>query len=294
VRHGRSHLLVISALLAVMRVASFAADGDPPAQQDPAAPERPLLPPVMSGLSAGPEPSTPVDVDQVEQVKVRLVLLDVLVLDAQQRTVPDLTREDFEILSGGNRVDIDTLDVACPGGAAEEPVGVRHASRRPGAVAPEAERRIVFAVDYQHLGRIERIEALEQARQMVEHGSVAGDRIMLVALNGGMRVEQTPTQDRETVLQSLERMEYDVSLYGRDFPHLNENGFMRGMTALLDVLGTMPGQKALVLFTTMRDVPLDLQFRQLAAHAAASRCSIYPVDVLGLPTDRMAPAAAPG
>ncbi len=53
------------------------------------------------------------------------------------------------------------------------------------------------------------------------------------------------------------------------------------MTTLFDVLGTVPGPKAVVLFSGMKDVPLDTQFAQLAAVASTSRCSIYAVDPRG-------------
>jgi hypothetical protein len=59
------------------------------------------------------------------------------------------------------------------------------------------------------------------------------------------------------------------------------------LTALLDVLGTISAPKAVVLFSGMEDVPLDLEFEQLAALAATARTAIYPVDVLGMPDDRM-------
>jgi hypothetical protein len=37
-----------------------------------------------------------------------------------------------------------------------------------------------------------------------------------------------------------------------------------------------------VLFSAMQDVPLDLQFREIAAVASSSRCLLYPVDAVGL------------
>jgi len=47
-------------------------------------------------------------------------------------------------------------------------------------------------------------------------------------------------------------------------------------------LWSVPGPKAVMLYSGMTDVPLDLQFEELAAVASASRCSIYPVDAWGL------------
>jgi len=43
----------------------------------------------------------PLDIGKQEEVDVRLVLIDVVVLDRQDRTVSDLTIDDFEILFDG-------------------------------------------------------------------------------------------------------------------------------------------------------------------------------------------------
>jgi VWFA-related protein len=149
--------------------------------------------------------------------------------------------------------------------------------------APAGGRRIVVALDYQHLAQLRRVEVLEQARRtIIQDEMLPGEELMIVALNGGLRVEQPFTADREQVLRSLRRMQYDMSLWSPSFSHMSEEGFVGGMTALFDLLGTYPGHKAVVLFSEMTDVPLDSQFRAIAAQAAAARCSIYPVDATGL------------
>jgi len=117
---------------------------------------------------------------------------------------------------------------------------------------------------------------------MVRAGAADGDEMMVVALNGGLRIEQRFTQELAQVVSSLERMQHDVSLWQPEFQHLNESGFVRGMTSMLEFLGTVPGAKAVVLFSEMGHVPLELQFKEIAAVAAAARCSIYPVDASGL------------
>jgi hypothetical protein len=89
-------------------------------------------------------------------------------------------------------------------------------------------------------------------------------------------------------------MEYDISLWKESFSHQTERGFLRGMTALFDVLGTVPGPKAVVMFSAMRDTPLDLEFAELAAIASTSRCSLYPVDTGGLTAPTKDIAAVPG
>jgi len=72
---------------------------------------------------------------------------------------------------------------------------------------------------------------------------------------------------------------------------LREDGFMRGMTSLFDVAATNSRPKAILLFSSMQDVPLDEQFRKLAAMVAASRSVVYPIDVRGLDTEGVATQA---
>jgi len=221
-------------------------------------------------------------VDKVEIEKVRLLLLDVVVVDIQGRTVPDLGLEDFVVVSRRRERPIDTLDVDCPAGRAEDASGVRHPSRRDVPAAPQTGRKIVLALDYQHLWGTHTVDVLEQAKDMIEHGVTDDEEIMVVALTGGLRIEQPFTRDREKVVRTLHRMEYDVSLWNGNFTHMNESGWVDAMTTLLDVLGTVPGKKAVVLYSTMISAPLDLEFQEIAAIAGASRCSIYPVDASGL------------
>ncbi len=77
-----------------------------------------------------------------EEVTVRLVLVETLVMDADRRTVPDLPKEDFELKVNGEAVEIDTFDVYCPVGAAADPQPVVRGDL-PAAIAPEMKRRMV-------------------------------------------------------------------------------------------------------------------------------------------------------
>lgn len=216
------------------------------------------------------------EVEYTEEVQVRLVLLDVIVLDSSGHAVADLARDDFEIIVGSDAVPLESLDVDCPAGSAE---GLPDTSAATDGRTP---RRIVLALDYQHLARTRRFRVLEQVIAMVGEGVSDGDEIMVVALNGGLRIEQRFTGEVARTVSSLERMQYDISLWQPEFQHLNESGFVGGMTAMLEYLGAVPGAKAVVLFSEMGHVPLELQFKEIAAVAAAARCSIYPVDVSGL------------
>ena len=234
-----------------------------------------------------PRVQDPLDLGQHEEVEVRLVLIDAVVLDRQNRTVPGLTVDDFEIRVGGKRLPIDTLDVNCTGEPVDDPRGVRNPRRRE-PISSDVERNIVLALDYLHLSQMQRVDVLEQAQTMVRHGTAPNDRIMVAALNGGLRVEQPFTTDHERVVDTLKRMEYDISLWEPSFYHLTEEPFFDGMQALLDVLSAVPGSKGMVLFSNSPGASdeNDLRFAELAANASSSRCSIYPVHATGLTNPR--------
>jgi len=214
------------------------------------------------------ESPEPLELGTVEKETVRLVLLDVMVLDRQDRPVSGLTADDFDIVAAGKRVEVDTLDVRCDDAA--DPTRLA-----------DTPSRIVLALDYLHLNQMQLADVFERARDMIRADGIEGAEVMLAALNGGLRIEQKFTSDKKELLRSLKRMEYDVTLWNGMHHHLSETGFVGGVTTLLDVLGTVPDSKAIVLFSAMRDVPLDLEFRNIAAVASSSRCFIYPVDVTG-------------
>ena len=251
-------------------------------------------PPVAVAADVAPV-APPIEADLVEEVNVRLVLLDVVVVDRDGRTIADLTKDDFEIVVAGKAGEIDSLDVDCRAGGTADPRGVSKPGNRDVPDSPAGGRRIVFAVDYMHLGNLARTEVLDHARRLVIEGGTAGDEIMVAALTGTLRIEQPFTADTDRTLRTLKRMQYDVSLWNGHFGHMNETSWVRGIDALLDVVGTVDGRKAVVLYSAMGDVPLDSQFAKIAAAAATSRCAFYPVDANGLlPPSSSGAAAAPG
>jgi VWFA-related protein len=219
----------------------------------------------LGGDQPAPKPS-----GLVENVEVRLVILDVQVLDRKGHPVPGLGRDDFDVsIDRGRPVPIATFDAACAD-AAQKPV-------------------VVLAFDYQHLVGPERTEALRSARRALERGGLGDLEIMVVALTGGLRIEQPLSTKRDATFAALQHMQDDVTLWGGNFSHTSDDGFVRGLTSLFDVVGMIPKPKAVVLFSGMRDVPYEEDFRNLAALAAASRSVVYPVDIQGLDaTDLMA------
>jgi VWFA-related protein len=252
---------------------------------------------LVGGAPARESTETPLEVGATETAEVRMILTDVIVVDRDGRTVPGLTAEDFDVVVGGRPAPVDTVDLDCPGGAVEDVASVRRASRRGPAESADG-HSVVFLLDYLHLGMLQREAIFDQIWSMIDNGASGNDEIMLAALTGGLRIEQTFTDDPDEILRSIRRMRHDVTLWNGNYSHLNEIGFVDGLTALLDVLGTVPGRKSVVMYSGMQDVPLLLQFEDIAAVAAASRCSIYPVDARGLvapsPGSGGSPQIAPG
>lgn len=69
----------------------------------------------LAAIAQEPPPAEPIPLDMVERERVRLVILDVVVVDGDGRTVPGLGLDDFELIADGKPVTADTLDVNCPG-----------------------------------------------------------------------------------------------------------------------------------------------------------------------------------
>ena len=243
---------------------------------------------LSSAFAAGAaeEPSKPRDIGLTEKVDVRLVTMDVLVLDARDRTVPGLEAKDFEMLVDGKPVPVDTLDESCAEGGLEEPKAVGSPEKRPAPAERHAPRRIAWVLDYLHLGPTARLETLDRLKRLARGPSLQGDEILIAALTGGLRVEQAFTADLSRVVETLERMDRDISLWNGNFRHLTEEGLFAGLEALCDILATVDGPKAAVVFSQWQG-PEDLEFyepnfRRLSALAADARVAFYPVEAGGL------------
>jgi VWFA-related protein len=229
----------------------------------------------------------PIDMGTTEKVEVRLVTVQVLVLDRKNRTVPGLTAEDFDVTVDGTPVPVDTLDVSCPLGMAEDPKAASASAVRQAPTAGPAERRIVLVFDYFHVNMSQetREEALTGAVRMVRSRAAPGDEIMVVAFANGVRIEQPFTKDHDEVLGTLARMRRDTTLYAGYYFHTTEHQLFGSLEGLLTVLATVPQPKALVLFTAGPGPGTgfyDLSYRKIAALASSAATVIYPVNTEGL------------
>lgn len=242
---------------------------------------------------------TPVDIGKAESVEVRLVTVDVIVLDKDDRTVPGLTADDFDLEVDGMSREVDTLDETCPEGAAGRPLAGHLADRKELAATGEAPRRIVFAFDYLHLTELPcadgdsrpclvHTEVLSKLQRALRDQAQGDEEIMIVVLDGALRVEQPFTRDRAQVIETLARMKNDITLWAGHFQHLNETGLFSGLETLVELLDIVPGSKAMVLFSggAGPSDSYDRDYRRLTDLAALARVSFYPIDCQGLGAKR--------
>ena len=221
-----------------------------------------LAPLMLASLAIGAtstDEAPPLNPGLKERVEVRLVVLDVLVLDHKGDPVPDLTAKDFDVEVNHREVPLAGFDAFC-GESARKP-------------------NIVLAFDYQHLDVAQRGQILADARSAIERGAAEGAPVMVAALTGSLRVELPYTNDAKRVATALTHMREDPTLFAASFPHGNDDGFVRGLTSLFDVAGNQSTPTAIILYSGMADGPLDDQFLGLAARAAAARCAVYPFHV---------------
>ena len=251
-----------------------------------------------SGPSASADPAEPpVDRNLSEHVEVRLVTIDVLAIDSADRTVPNLGKEAFRLYVDGKETPIDTLDVACGDTPEPDPNSTKSGDWKSPPDLQEGTRRIVLAFDYLHLPFVwcpdlsppgpcmmhtQALEAYQAA--IAAKQEIRDEEMMVVALTGGLRVEQPFTRDRAAIVAALRRMEYDVTLWNGRFEHATELGFFQGLEALATLLHSTPGPKSVVLLTAGKGPSnfYDRDFARLATATSDAQARIYPVDCRGL------------
>lgn len=212
-----------------------------------------------------------------EAVEVRLVLFEALAIDRQGNAVPDLTIDEFQFDIAGVITPVESLDVSCSretDSRTTDPAGTA------GSAAPLVlPSRIVFAVDYRHLDHHDRTKVLARVSEMISDDWVDDDQsIMVVALADSLRIEQRFTQDRQELLATLHRMDYDRTLFSVDAAANTGKEWFELLSTLMDVLEVYDGAKAVVLISTVTsrgDLRHDW-FEDVYERAAAARVSIYP------------------
>lgn len=270
---------------------------------------------LLSGLQGAPivAQEEPLPTDLKEEVEVRFVTIDALVLDAAGRVVTDLTRDDFELHLDLVPHRVVSADLDCPGGEVQEPVAVELGRGRAAPPAPEVPSRFALIVDYRNMRHTLRVEVVERLQEMLRANHVPGEELMLAAVTRRLRVEQSFTDDVEAVVAALERMKNDPSLwqlspvrYLDRRERLHEFEILDAVLDVMDLMSDYEGRQAIVLFsdlpTKVEDAEFqrflastpaafdyDPQFQALSMAAMEYRIPVYPVETRGL--TRRSPSA---
>lgn len=236
-----------------------------------------------SPAPAQEQPSEPLDVGLEEEVDVRLVLVDFIVLDRKDRTVPDLTIDDFVVVADHRQMRLASLDLDCPIGAARDALpGKKHAPTQP--IPPMKQpRQLVLVFDYYHMESAGL--ALDGALGALDKWASDGDEHMVLSLGQVARVETPFTADLDEVRWAIKRMRNDPDLYAGNYSRLTETRYYDRIRMLFDVMTMIPGRKMMVLFSGpfMPDgFSHDPAYKELSALATVARTSIYAVDTGGL------------
>lgn len=149
-----------------------------------------------------------------EKVDVNVVNVDVFVTDKAGNPVPGLQQSDFEILEDGKRVEVSYF-AAIDRGARPEPQSTIAAESQPApspaippspSPAPEALQLVVY-VDNQHVRAAHRARVLRQLREFLNGELRPGDRVMVVAFDHGLQIQQPFTADRAALARALDKVE---------------------------------------------------------------------------------------
>lgn len=213
-----------------------------------------------------------------ESLRVDLVEVDVVVTDRQGRPVSDLDRDDFEVYEDGRRVDITHFARTGPEvPASTAATGRGHDHReaaRAGQEGSPAPFHLAIYLDDANMGPEQRNRMLERLPALLDHLPPQA-RIQVVVRDGGLKVGQPFTTDREATLRMLEtaargsggghqvdrerylairqvlaREGIDDALRAADLYASQRMGEVRravsDLTALVDSLAPLPGRKAVL------------------------------------------------
>ncbi|HEX2060950.1 MAG TPA: VWA domain-containing protein [Thermoanaerobaculia bacterium] len=163
-------------------------------------------------LFAQRKPAEPEPPKLVESIDVRVINVDVVVVDRRGNFVPGLKKEDFEVLENGvpktitNFYEVEgsrakNLVAGEVGGKVEE-------TAPPPAVAEEMKRRIIFYIDNLSLAPFNRNRVFAQMKEFIHNVMRPGDEAMVATYNRSMKVRVPFTRDAaqiESILDTIAR-----------------------------------------------------------------------------------------
>jgi len=226
-----------------------------------------LLPGLAAAQSPPAGPSTFLD-----SIEVRVVNVDVVVLDDEGRPVPGLTREDFELFVDGQPVELSNFAAYEEAGAASagEAALVTPAGAPPAAAAPAPDSMrvappatwIVY-VDQSNLQPGPRNQLVREVTDFLGRAVRAGDRTMVATFDGvSLKILSPLAADRQPALDALGKLEKQVG-----FP-----SGMRGRANQIqrDISQIVPGSPSAEADAATVENEIEIAGQELALRLRAS------------------------
>ena len=264
---------------------------------------------LLAATAASPLP--PVQAPPEFRSDVRIIRLDVSVVDGIGRAVAGLRAEDFEVREDGRPVPLAYFEAVTPSGGSAGPGSEATEEGLP-AAEPAPERRVLLLVDLATMSHGQVLRSRASVARFLREGTRGGDWVRLANLSTGRAWDGRMPDDRERLSRAAATLARGPFLFGQDGvlgaiqervesppdegPSSAETrslalsifaeaaGLLDTLEALIVELGGVPGRKAIVLvspgFPQWRSLRERLE--RVASLARESATAIYFVDAAGL------------
>ncbi|MDR3702763.1 MAG: VWA domain-containing protein, partial [Candidatus Sulfopaludibacter sp.] len=229
---------------------------------------------LLAAAAQTPDPAV------VLRFDVDLVQVDAVVTDAQGRHVPDLSKDDFQVLQDGKAQKITHFSYVpgeWPGGKPAAPSPARQPTRA------DVRRAVVIVIDEYDLKVTDFLYMQQSLSRYVEQSLQPGDLVALIRTSGGSGALQQFTGDRDLLRQAIRRMTWKPALPLADL--LLKPVLIRAAQAMAGY----PGRKSIVAISPGRVIDAGLASGELLQDLheisdAANRASVAidTIDIRGL------------
>ncbi len=316
--------LLVMILVAGLALAQAPQQSANPPAQPPANQSAPVAIPMPASPHASPQ-SSKQNPASVLRTSSDLVRIDVEVTDKFGKPIKDLHADQFVVTDNGkpqaistfSYADIESIEAAGAGDA--KPIVVPVDNAGPNAPSEEAisdqlrdRRLIVLFFDITSMQTDDLIRAHDAAQKFVKQQMTKADVVAVVAFSTRLNVLANFTNDRAVIDKAIAQLtansssdlanplyaaaqngEYDVQEYTgaaftpdeTEFNVFNTDQKLAAIEGLANVLGGIPGRKALVEFTggiTQTGEENRTQLRAATDAANRADVSIYSIDSRGL------------
>jgi VWFA-related protein len=316
--------LVVAFLVAGLAVAQSPQQSANPSAQPSTNQSAPVAVPMPASVPGSPQSSKQNPVS-VLRTSSDLVRIDVEVTDKSGKPIKGLRADQFVVTDNGKRQDISSFSYAdiesieAAGAEDAKPIVVPVDNDGPNAPSAEAisdqlrdRRLIVLFFDITSMQTDDLIRAHDAAQKFVKQQMTKADVVAVVAFSTRITVLANFTNDRATINKAIAQLtansssdlasplyaaaengEYDVQEYTgaaftpdeTEFNVFNTDQKLAAVEGLANVLGGIPGRKALVEFTggiTQTGEENRTQLRAATDAANRADVSIYSIDSRGL------------